>query len=467
MLVKMVPALPRLLKDAAQHWEEVAHPRYAEAAAAWDDIEPQTMEAAELLERAQALTDAMGFYLTTLQVDSLGIAAGTEMLFTRVYEKLIQREGDPPAPTYLLGANSLPIQAEKALYDLAHWCREQDDMAAYVQRTSASQLAAQLKRDDAPAGVPNDVWRTWQERLQAYLNEYGHTIYDLDFAEPIPAHDPTPLLQTLQVFARGEGRDPHARQHRLAEQREAATAAVRERVSRLRRKLFNTTLRWAQTFTTLREDSIFEIGLSYPTLRRMLLELGRRFAGAGAIKAPEDIFWLERAEVERGAGALDRGETLEDLSGRVETRRRQWRAEKRVTPPPQLPKRERILGINTDVFMPVSSEEHTDTVLKGVGCSPGQVTARARVLHGPEDFDQMQHGDVLVADITTPAWTPLFALASGIVTNVGGPLSHGSIVAREYGIPAVLGTGVATRRIENGQRVTVDGDAGTVSLLED
>jgi pyruvate,water dikinase len=388
------------------------------------------------------------------------------MIFTRVYEKLIRREGDPPASTCLLGSNSLPIQAEKALYDLAQWCRQDDDLVAVLQRTPASQLADQWESDDVPAGVTGDAWRTWQARLRAYLDEYGHSIYDLDFAEPIPAHDPTPPLQTLQVFVRGEGRDPHARQQRLAEEREAATEAVRERVGGLRRKLFDTTLRWARTFTVLREDSIFEIGLAYPQLREMLLELGRRLAEAGAIDAPNDVFWLERREAEQGAKALDRSEALEDLSERVEDRKRRWRAEKRVTPPPQLPKRERILGINTDVFMPVSSEEHTDTVLKGVGCSPGQVTAAARVLHGPEDFDEMRHGDVLVADITTPAWTPLFALASGIVTNVGGPLSHGSIVAREYGIPAVLGTGVATKRVESGQRVTVDGDAGTVSLLE-
>ncbi len=76
----------------------------------------------------------------------------------------------------------------------------------------------------------------------------------------------------------------------------------------------------------------------------------------------------------------------------------------------------------------------------------------------------MMPGDVLVAEITTPAWTPLFAMAAGIVTDIGGPLSHGSIVAREYGIPAVLGTGVATQRIRSGQLVTVDGSAGTVNL---
>lgn len=75
----------------------------------------------------------------------------------------------------------------------------------------------------------------------------------------------------------------------------------------------------------------------------------------------------------------------------------------------------------------------------------------------------MEPGEILVANTTTPAWTPLFAMAAAVVTDVGGPLSHGSIVAREYGIPAVLGTGVATRRIKSGQVITVDGVAGTVT----
>jgi pyruvate,water dikinase len=95
------------------------------------------------------------------------------------------------------------------------------------------------------------------------------------------------------------------------------------------------------------------------------------------------------------------------------------------------------------------------------------VTAVARVLAGPEDFGLLQPGEVLVATITTPAWTSLFVRAAGVVTDIGGPLSHSSIVAREYGIPAVLGTGVGTKSIRNGQRVTVDGDAGTVTLHDD
>ena len=94
------------------------------------------------------------------------------------------------------------------------------------------------------------------------------------------------------------------------------------------------------------------------------------------------------------------------------------------------------------------------------------MTATARVLGGPTDFGQLQDGDVLVASITTPAWTSLFARAAAVVTDIGGPLGHSSIVAREYGIPAVLGTGVATRRITSGQTITVDGDAGRVILTE-
>jgi rifampicin phosphotransferase len=141
-----------------------------------------------------------------------------------------------------------------------------------------------------------------------------------------------------------------------------------------------------------------------------------------------------------------------------------WRGQRWVTPPQLLPK-----GTWVELFrgwMPAVSEEQTGDTIKGVGASAGQVTAPARVLGGPEDFGQMHPGEVLVAAITTPAWTSLFAMSSAVVTDVGGPLSHSSIVAREYGIPAVLGTAVATRRIRSGQNVRVDGDAGTVTLLD-
>ncbi len=102
-----------------------------------------------------------------------------------------------------------------------------------------------------------------------------------------------------------------------------------------------------------------------------------------------------------------------------------------------------------------------------VAVSPGRVSATASVIRSPADFSRMEPGTILVCPTTTPAWTPLFSQASGLVTDVGGVLAHGSIVAREFGIPAVLGTGEASQRIRHGQRITVDGDQGLVLLEPD
>ena len=122
------------------------------------------------------------------------------------------------------------------------------------------------------------------------------------------------------------------------------------------------------------------------------------------------------------------------------------------------------MGIKTDLYIATAESAQTGDRLKGVAASGGKITASACVIREPQDFNKMESGAVLVATATTPAWTPLFAMASAVVTDIGGPLSHGSIVAREYGIPAVMGTGVATKRIRDGQVITVDGDAGIVIM---
>ena len=238
---------------------------------------------------------------------------------------------------------------------------------------------------------------------------------------------------------------------------------MHNRLKGLRLRLFNKFLLPAQRFAPLREDGLADVGLAYPLLRQMLLELGRRFTNGGMIVSPEDIFWLNQDEVEKAATKLDCGEPLGCLSPVIPARKAAWRAAKRVTPPSRLPHM-KLPGIQWLKAKPRGIERRTGNTLKGVAASPGRVTAPACVLNGPQDFGQMKAGDVLVAAITTPAWTPLFARAAAVVTDVGGPLSHGSIVAREYGIPAVLGTGVATKRIHNGQIITVDGNTGVVIL---
>jgi phosphohistidine swiveling domain-containing protein len=182
----------------------------------------------------------------------------------------------------------------------------------------------------------------------------------------------------------------------------------------------------------------------------------------GAVERSEDIFWLTESEVNDAAAALDQGRSLPDMMATIHDRQVVWKAEQVVLPPIVLPVGSKYMGMDVEKLTSGGLTNDTN-VIKGFGCSQGKVTAPARILFGPQDFNQLRMGDVLVAPLTTPAWTPLFALVSAIVTDIGGPLSHSSIVAREYGIPAVLGTGVATRRIRSGQTITVDGSAGIVT----
>jgi pyruvate,water dikinase len=464
LLSRLGLAFPRMLRTGEQRLREVAYPYYTDAIARWKERPLDAMSATELLTGARELLDGMAHLITTLQSSTMGAAAGSEMLFTRVYEKMVKREGDPDAPAFLMGYDSIPIRAEKALFDLAQWCRERADLASYLTDTPTAALAERWEDGQAPEGVGADAWREWQNRFCEHLDQYGYAIYDLDFAKPVPADEPTPILEVLKMYLGGRGTNPRERQQQLAERREQATQETLERLKGLKLKIFRKVLGWAQHLAPLREDGIADIGLGYPLLRRMLRELGRRFAQAGAIVQADDVFWLRENEVREAASALDQGALLSDMTGRIQERKAAWRANRRVTPPPQLPPSKKFMGMSTDIWLAASTEDQVGEAIKGVAASPGRVTATARVLHGPEDFDQMRPGDILVAGITTPAWTPLFAMAAGVVTDIGGPLSHGSIVAREYGIPAVLGTGVASRRIHSGQTITVDGDAGTVVL---
>ena len=278
----------------------------------------------------------------------------------------------------------------------------------------------------------------------------------------MPADDPAPLLETLRFYLRGEGADPYRRQQMSADRREQQTEAAQRRLDPLRARAFTRMLHWAQRVAPLREDALGDVGLAWPQMRRMLQELGRRLVAGGVLETPEDVYWLSRDEVLAAAEAAESGGPPRSRPKTIARRKALWRGQYRVTPPQMLPEATWMRVF--DNMMPATMADQSGDVLTGIGASAGRVTAPARVLGGPQEFGQMRPGDVLVASITTPAWTPLFAMASAVVTDIGGPLSHSSIVAREYGIPAVLGTAVASRRITSGQSITVDGDAGKVVL---
>jgi rifampicin phosphotransferase len=467
--IRALMAMPLLIKTllptARERWEKEARPRYAAVVSAWAARDVRGLTTIQLLDGAREITQSAAAHYITIQSGILPLVYMSETIFTIVYNRLIKRRDDPPALTFMLGFDSTPIQAEKSLYDLAVWAREHSELANYLTGTAGTEVVTTCQSSFLPIGDAGS-WREFCRRFQEHLNRFGHAIYDLDFAKPVPADDPVPLLETLKYFLEGRGRNPYERQAETVSAREQATQSMLTRLKGLRLKWFSKLLRWAQQYAPLREDALANIGFGWPLLRRMMREVGRRLVEVHVIASADDVFWLKMDELQTAATALEANQSLQDFRVTVMERRATWERERMATPPVALPPKEgaRFWGIDWSFMMPAQTNQTAGDTIKGIGASPGHVGGIARVIHGPEEFSQMRHSDILVAKITTPAWTPLFALASGIVTDVGGILSHGSIVAREYHIPAVLGTGVATERIRSGQSITVDGDSGIVTI---
>jgi pyruvate,water dikinase len=452
-----------VIKTAKQRWEK-EHCEYIDLVERWEETDLATASAGYLFNGAAAITDKAAQYYLTIQGGILPAAYMSEGFFTIVYDKLIKRRGDPSAPTFVLGYDSEPIRAEKSLYDLAQWVRTQPELEKALSEMPGPRFAEAYRAEQVAGGDPA-VWSEFRQRLTSHLTHYGHAIYDLDFAKPLPVDDPAALFETLKFFLSGKATNPNTRQEKAAAKREQAKEQILARLGNgPRARMFKRMVNWAQDMAPLREDALADVGLGWPLVRRMLHELGRRLVEAGSVGTQDDIFWLNVDEVQEAVRALDEGQTPTQYQDQIIERRVRWKREQKVNPPVALPIKggTRFLGIDFKELMPAKTEQVAGNVLKGIGASAGKVTGEARVIHGPDEFAQMQHGDILVARITTPAWTPLFALAAGVVTDVGGPLSHSSIVAREYHIPAVLGTGFATERLQSGQTITVDGDAGIV-----
>jgi pyruvate,water dikinase len=243
----------------------------------------------------------------------------------------------------------------------------------------------------------------------------------------------------------------------LAEQE--ARAALSDEPKLLAR--FEKLVASAQRFQPLREEQVYWFTLGWPLMRRAVRRLGELLHERGNLADPDEVFFITRDEL---LAALGESDDRRELSVEAVHRRATWGGQRRLVPPLVIgevaPMFKRFMGAAEEaVRMPGANGE---SGVRGIAASPGRVTGPVRVIRSASEFDRLQPSDVLVAPITTPAWTPLFATAAAVVTDTGGVASHSSVVAREYGIPAVVGTGDATRRLRDGQIVTVDGAAGLV-----
>jgi rifampicin phosphotransferase len=293
---------------------------------------------------------------------------------------------------------------------------------------------------------------------------------------------PVPLLELLRAYATVEGESPEQVMARQDAERRAET----ERVLALlrRRRLIRAlpgpsyalptllALRATQGAIVRRERARLKQALLYSRCRRIALAIGERLTAAGILDSADDVFFLTIGE----ADALASGTAMfpYHVAERV-ARRRAEHAELSALQPPDtflLPRGEYLRRDGTPPALPPSCAQRDIAAaaagaaaeLVGNGACGGSVTARAMVLQDVTEAAVLEDGDILVTRQTDPGWGPVFFLVSGLVIERGGMLSHGAIIAREFGLPCVVGVPGATRRIPSGARVTVDGDSGRVLL---
>jgi phosphohistidine swiveling domain-containing protein len=320
-----------------------------------------------------------------------------------------------------------------ALWHLAAGAGEHRDL---LRDTPPAELAARYR-----AGTLPDVG------LSSFLHAYGHrAAAEIDVGIPRWDEDPAPVFAAIANYLRLDDAEqaPDRRFQRAAAEAEAMLTRLQ------RRRLAGFFLRRARALGGLRELGKFAGLYTLRDIRRNLLEVGADLAARGLLERPDDIMFLDLAEARAGTDQRDL----------VAARRAAYERELRRVHVPVV-----LLSDGTDVEALAPPVVAADGALTGMPAAPGTATGPARVIHDPADA-RIEPGEILVAPTTDPGWTPLFMTAAGLVTEIGAPLAHGPTVAREYGIPAVVGVRDATREISTGQIITVDGAAGTVTIKD-
>ena len=380
----------------------------------------------------------------------------------RLAQDLAKADPEVGPHTVLTLTRGLPhnvtTEMDLALWEAARTIRQDRQALAHFLARSPEELAAEAVAKKLPGAA--------QTALDRFLERYGmRGVGEIDIGRPRWWEDPLPVIQTLRsylgiqdeamappvVFRRGEA-EARAAQEKLV------AAARRRPLGRLKAWFVAWATRRIRTLAGLRESPKFTIINLMGISRRNLLESGEELVRAGVLARRDDLFFLTLPELHvLGMGAPGRWQEL------VAQRRESVRREERRR---QIP---RILLSDGEAFyqgMVAEAGEESARVLVGSPVSPGVVEGIAHVVFEPHQA-KLKPGEILVCPGTDPAWTPLFLAAAGLVMEVGGMMTHGAVVAREYGIPAVVGVDRATQRIKTGQRIRVDGSTGKIWLLDD
>jgi pyruvate,water dikinase len=316
------------------------------------------------------------------------------------------------------------------------------------------------------------------ERVEPYQREFGwHAVWSHEFIYPTAREEVEPVLELVRGYLETDYDFPTAIDA-MRRDIEAASDEILDGLSGEAREEMRAANEVNLRMAPLTPDHHFYIDQGANAhLRLVLLEVGRKLVEAGRLDKPDDVMFLRYNELRTvigDAGAIDARATVArrraERDAATRLRPRDWVGT--VTPTqlafPYLvnwgyPERFHR-GRETDGR--AAGDEGARPTIVGIAGSPGQVEGVARVVRTVDEFDEVRDGDILVCQMTNPAWVVLFTKIAGLVTDTGGTTSHPAVLSREFGIPAVIGTSDATSRIATGDRIRVDGSAGRVEVLE-
>ena len=459
-LERITPILARL--DA--YWQEELLPEINQHFAYFESCDLRGLSLEQLhahLAESLRRVERLG---TLHSLAGLSLDAASE--FEDLYRELFDGATSLDALRLLQGFDNFSLASDRALWQLSRAARSMPGVRQVLAECPAA--------DVIPALEQTAEGRRFLADLRAYLNRYGQRLntFAAGMAAPSWIEDPTPAFEILKGYITVAEADPEAEQARLAAGREKAVAEARARLAGYPQPVvaqFETLLKAAQAGASIREDNHWVVERVFYQMRRLALEFGRRLAEAGALETADDVFYLTADELLRWSNGV-----VPPARERVKERKAELERFRRLTPPTLMgtmppfeidaagPMAAVVKAHGIGVRPPDSDDPQA---LQGIAGSPGVVRGTARVLHSLAESGKLRPGDVLVAKATMPPWTPLFATAAAVVTDTGGILSHCAIVAREYHIPAVVGTGQATKTFHDGQILEVDGNAGTVRMV--
>ncbi|MBN2556908.1 MAG: hypothetical protein JXA97_13300 [Anaerolineales bacterium] len=421
----------------------------------------------KLEQQADLLPDlAAGHFQHTLLLFVSGVAAG--MVSWNVLNMLANDAADQPDETAPDTIRDLVLQLTRGMpfnptteMDLTLWkmtraIREDPASCQVFQSHPAAELAQRYLAGELPEAVMGEVG--------TFLDRYGgRGLGEIDLGRVRWAEDPAYIFETLAGFLKieDEGRAPDVVFARGAESASQAidqlAAAVRKTPGGwIKAGLVRFFAGRARQLMGARESPKFFAVRVFWQVQRALLKTGGEFVRSGELDRPEDVFYLSLSELKSFA-AQDES----DWRSRIAARRQAYQHEMLRVQIPRL-----LLSDGRALYEGVDADEASGEALSGSPVSPGSVEGRVRVVLNPTRAGLLP-GEILVCPGTDPSWTPLFLTAAGLVMEVGGMMTHGAVVAREYGIPAIVGVHQATTCLHTGQLIRIDGSSGQILLLEE